>query len=127
MEGGSRRSDAGACLAGYRPVQVRAVYVDAARRIAGVIEARASALRAAASSEIAAPNRERLEAMIATLRDDVDAFEAALWLSEEEWDRGSEPSLAFVSSPGEHPPSSGGRRGTTVMASMSDPAAPARS
>jgi len=60
----------------------------AVSRIAGLIETRATSLRQAARPNGITDKVELIEALIASLRADLDELEAALILCEDEWDCG---------------------------------------
>jgi hypothetical protein len=68
----------------------------AAARIAVVIDGRAAALRAATTPQALRRGPEETQRRMDGLRDALDALEAALTLSAQEWDRANEPTLDDV-------------------------------
>jgi len=69
------------------------LHAAAATRIATVIDAQASALRAATTPEALTRGTEETERWINALREALDSLEAALVVSEQEWDPTNEPTI----------------------------------
>ena len=72
------------------------LHAAAATRIAAVIEAQAAGLRAATTPEALSRGAEDTETWINRLREALDSLDAALVVSEAEWDPANEPTIEGV-------------------------------